>query len=500
MFSSWFGGYQASQARSRTQAQQRSKTIVTCKETHFEVIGGGAQQPLQHQQQQRLAQAPHRHEDHGPPRLPLELVTEIVFLAARAILLESRDDAASACSSSPSASTTALRLASINTLAYNAVVGNLLLRELILTGAEQVAAFAHSLRKHKRLARLVAAGKVKRLVVMQRRSRHEERQGQGLTRDSLYDARLRDATFAKIVLLPLRGVVLPLVASGLEELHIESIPTCLLPVPSTVSGPASASRWRGVREVTFTLSPWGGTRIPDVFRSSKTAWERLTSVQLQGSEGFRFCVSSALALASLPELRRVGMVMPSSHNGHQGEGEGYAEALRVLVMLTSGKLEELLVVGHDAEGWAGWSTPYRPALRCLRVARRGPGEASAGRRLRIKHITARLRAINEEDGAGIKPPHQHPSFFRSWIVARTAEQTQWEWPCRDAEEGWTQIAKAEAGAPPADVRFDVEWRCDEWEVPEEEPVSDDEENGERRQGRGVGYAEHGGGRAIPVAA
>lgn len=428
-------------------------------------------------------------------------MTEIVFLAARAILLESRDDAASSsASSSPSDPTSALRLASVNTLAYNAVVGNLLLRELILTGAEQVAAFAHSLRKHKRLARLVATSKVKRLVVMQRRSRHEEGQGQGPTRDSLYDARLRDATFAKLVLSPLRGVILPLVASGLEELHIESMPTCLLPAPSTTSGSASASRWRWVREVSFTLSPWGGARIPDVFRSSETAWERLTSVQLQGSEGFRFCISSALALASLPELRRVGMVMPSSHNGRSGEGEGLAEALRVLVMLTSGRLEELLVVGHDAEGWAGWSAPYGPALRCLRVVRRGPGEARRGRRLRIKHVTARLRAMNEEGGAGVKPPHQHPSFFRSWIVARTAEQTQWKWPCRDAEGGWTQIAKAEAGAPPADVRFDVEWRCDEWEVPEEEPVSDDEENGERRQGRGVGYAEHDGGRAIPVAA
>ena len=97
------------------------------------------------------------------PRLPLEIVTQIVFIAARLALQEDWDEG---CPSSPSSS--ALRLASVNTLAYDAIVGNLLLRDLILTGVEQVEAFAASLRRNRRLARLAAVGgKVKTLAVVQ---------------------------------------------------------------------------------------------------------------------------------------------------------------------------------------------------------------------------------------------------------------------------------------------------------------------------------------------
>lgn len=460
----------------------------------------------------------------------MEIVTEIVFIAARLALQEDWDEGSS---SSPSSS--ALRLASVNTLAYDAIVGNLLLRDLILTGVEQVEAFAASLRRNRRLARLAAVGgKVKTLAVVQatpggvggrgrRRRRRDEGEALGEQeprRDSLYDVRLRDKTFAKGILVPLRSFILPLTARSLQKLHIESLPTALLPPTGAARLANSGGRGnlslvaasRSIEEVTLTLSPWGGASVREIFIAPAPAptpapphampWSHLYSIQIHGSEGFRFCLPSAIALSSLPALKRLALVMPSSSAG------GLEEALRLLVALTAGRLETLLVVGHDMENWAGWAGPYGMALRSLRKPARGEdrqveSELAATRApLRIKHVTARLQRRppalpsmdegQQQQQVAVAPTVQHPSYYRSWIVARTTEQTQWDWSSGEggaaespsaadgkeqAEGTWTcHRSRSLSSSITADEAFGVEWRCDEWDVPAE---VEDEDGGER---------------------
>ncbi|CAO1614168.1 unnamed protein product [Parajaminaea phylloscopi] len=457
--------------------------------------------------------------------LPPELIDRIILIAAWS--LKAEGDRGDDCSPdlkggsageyvSDSITENLLSLAAVNTAAYESVFGRVVLPDLTLWGPAQLEAFCASIGRSRRLRRL-ASDKIRTLKIAQQQcSRGPHARGQGehtrqSQRSGLYDTLIQEQKFDKQSCTPLRSYVLP-IAQAIEVLHLDTLPSSLLPLDSlTPTGPSQR-----LREVTFALTTWGGAGLEDVFvgastgsRSSNSAditptppipaglqipspWERLERIQIHGRAGFRFSLASASALGSLPALKHLGLVMPNfTRDPGMGRHSAVAPAaLQLLILLTAGRLETLLVIGHELEGWLGCSSGYRSALKSLRVtsaeqADRRDGvsdRTSVGTRLSILLITARLESGGSCDEQHTADPLsrrlisngptarlQHPNFFSSWIVRRAAEGSHWAW---DGPEDSPDGARCFAATTRADRQMGVQWMCERWQVPAGEDISE----------------------------
>lgn len=454
--------------------------------------------------------------------LPPELTSYIILLAASSVY---RPLSEKSLTTHPNESRQrnsvhlVLQLAAVNAAAYETVLGQLILPELTLTGPEQLEAFCVSIGKTKLLRRLVST-KVKRLSIIQRSFLDvgHSQSGTGSTasvqprRRGLYDPLIEESKFDKAICVPLQSLVIPL-TQNLEALHLDTLPSILRsPTPASFNILPS----QRLQEVSFTLTTWGRIGVEDIFvgASTKTTtspnqeysrrspqdperslvtspWMKLERVQIHGRAGFRFSLASASALGSLPVLKHLGLVMPNfvrdagmtRFQRHTG-GVVAPAALQLLILLLTGRLQTLVVIGHNMEGWLGCTAGYRAWLKSIRCANDSDivyGTDLEGKqatsRLNIQLVTARIapggsfkdRQANDPllsrlvSAASIERL-EHPNFFSGWMVRRSAEKTHWNWEC--AAEGFDESSEDNYEAVTcADHQMQVEWKCEAWEVP-----------------------------------
>lgn len=433
------------------------------------------------------------------PRLPSEIITHIVLMAGSAAALETGEG-----KRSREITRALLGLASVNRLCYEAIFANLILPQVTLTGVQQVHAFRASLAKGGLIRRL-ARQHLRRLCCIQSPLETASATHQA-SRSSLYDALIREQSFDKATTAALRTSILP-VAENLRSFHLESPPSALKPSSAeSVKGVSFTSRT--LEEVSCTLTTWGGTAIEDMLVGAATTngatiehslggspWANLSRVQILGRAGFRFSLATASSLGSLPQLQHLTLVMPNfardagmtSAGGEQASrSAGAPAALQLLILLTAGRLQTFAIVGHNMEGWLGWSPSYRSWMRSLRLPALStdsssgsqslehfePGlqsEKSSSSDLLVRLITARSQVAAEEDSRNsCTATHRrlHPNHFSSWMTLRTVEGLHWDLPQSDAADTWTSRGKADAS-------FGVEWQCEEWTMPRTEDVQDD---------------------------
>ncbi len=296
---------------------------------------------------------------------------------------------------------------------------------------------------------------------------------------ALYDAAASTSAFEKDLL----GFPLHLFEQ-IEQLHLESAPQ-LLTCQSATQQATALGRLReaglrrvraNLRDLVCMLSLWGrgdsfeelwqlareGTtspcsgdatqapkdeQLPRMFRRpAERAFGQLTHLQLHGPR-MRFTPSTALALAELPVLSHLALVLPRFLSQdvtsgaalyyrerlvHAHDALGRFSVLQVLVN-TCIALRELRLIGHAEAGYTGnvvalpalvAAIQRRPYHRVQRSAwQRSNDEDEAEEQplpdLRIHVVAARRRST--------KGPHDrtHPTYFSRWMYARACADRHW---------------------------------------------------------------------------
>ncbi|EPQ30613.1 uncharacterized protein PFL1_02137 [Pseudozyma flocculosa PF-1] len=374
-------------------------------------------------------------------------------------------------------------------------------------------------------------------------------------RFALYDAAEAQARFERATLRSLRHILSTCLQ--IEALSLECMPRALeqlSPRPaSSLSVSSAASQAKRlqeersqqrqldvlasrVRHLSCHLSVYAG-QFNDAFWAptpspstspSNGRWAALTHLQLYGPR-FRFTEATARALASLPSLEQLALIMPlvvqqgnnaTGLEGGAGVDDGddavswsdasfdLAGRRNVLQTLVSGarRLRLLLVVGHDNRQYVGWTDRYRPWLRALHRPRPSlrsrsstsneevyGGEAGTAASpslslLRIQLLTARERGSGAEEEAATRMTTSraaHPSLFGRWMMDRTERGRQWSF-----EPGWSPVKEGDAGhegdGEGRDVDGDIEFSVEAWDAQQTELVSPDVDRDGDRDGDGFG--------------
>lgn len=476
-----------------------------------QVIGGGA--PLPPLQPPHLPSDQHRRRPNGAsgfphqqpmkPRLPPEISTDIVVLAAQQLFNSDRQTQPLS-SSKPTCDVhkDVISLTRVNRACFAAVMSHVLLPQINLTGVAQVQALQRSLELDIIHFASHLGRKTTRLSVRQDAQPPAASQTPFTTpRSSLYDSLGKLSDFERKTTPLLRFILSR--CSALEQLHLESTPSALarndsLSLRETES-PALVRLKHNLAELSCLLTPWGGVGLEDLFvgvirpkqpgpTMISQPWGRLTRLQIHGPAGFRLSLATASAIGSLPALTHLGLVMPNivRDAGMGGDILSPPAALQLLV-LTSQNLELLLLVGHDIEGYMGWSRLYRAWLAGLRLphpASAGDGARSGASAAQVSRPTLRAQLVTAHARGFETAPH--PYHFVNWMVARTKEGKQWQWsPSEQASEEGDDGSEASCNQSEckADADWLVTWDVQNWEVPVEQPPEGYFEETEGADGR-----------------
>lgn len=445
--------------------------------TTFSQIIGGSQSPLPPLRQQS-------------PRLPAELTTEILVIAAA--LLQKNDG--------PASCRAVLRLAGVDKNTYRAILSRVILPSLDLCDVRQIKTLAEALESNTAGLADVSSYHTRRICITIEDS--DKSKGKGYThgsrgrggRASLYDHLSRLQEFDKEACGPIRHILSKCLR--LTSLRLETTPGVLVTKRNAFAAPATEERLTpalvdslqqvkcSLEELTCLLSPWGGAGLEDLFtnliKSPSPAlnqpWGRLTHLQIHGPAGFRISLPTSSAIGALPSLTHLGLVMPNAVRdaGMGGDVNSPPAALQLLVLLAD-KLQRLVVVGHTLEGYLGWSALYRAWLRALRLPHKEDEQSVEGQRagrptLSVQLVTAQVRSEAgqaAELASGVQSPSNqpHPNHFTSWMIARGKEGSHWDWTPSPHET----VEGKSAGS--ADSMWQVDWSVEEWDVPIVEGVA-----------------------------
>lgn len=374
---------------------RRRTTVYT--QQHIETIGGG----------NHADTLPPLHSVTGDPRLPLELIVQVVLLAAQDAVLNERE----------SSSARLLELARVNRVCHRAILSTFVLPDLCLYGLQQIRAFTISLDEDRIGIRDLACSRV-RTLHMRARSPASLQHGYG---PALFDASQAQTHFEK-ELLPFIRIIL-FHCQSVETLHIEGVPRGL----QRALGHVTAD----VREFSCLMGHYGGDLDKTFWLPDR--WSHLTQLQLHGPR-FRFTPTTAITLASLPQLRKLGLVVPmivssiSSSSGDSADERaieldlaGSINPLQILIDQSS-TLEHLLLVGHGERDYVGYAEKYRSWLSSLRQPRL---VTRSGARARVELVTVVRRCGEaEEDTCEIRR-RVHPCEVSAWMMRRAKEGLQW---------------------------------------------------------------------------
>lgn len=367
---------------------------------YIETIGGGANR---HE---------FKHRVRGDARLPVELIVDMVLLAAHEVCLDGQDER----------SKRLLELARVSRACHRAVLSMFLLPQLCLYGLHQIRSFAVSLDQDRVGIRALARTRVYSLTV-RACSQPWMEHGYG---PALFDASQAQMLFEKD-LLPFVRIILSH-CHALETLHLEGVPRglqqCFAQLPNRL------------RAYSCLMGHYGGDLHRDFWLAQR--WSNLEHLQLHGPR-FRFTPNTATMLACLPKLKKLGLVVPmvvtsasslpiESELGAQAEAveldlSGSINPLQILIDRCS-TLEAVLLVGHAEKDYVGYTEKYRHWLRSLR--RRRLADASTAK-VHLQLITA-LRpssVASDEEFSAASRRRVHPCEVSAWIMGRAQRDLHW---------------------------------------------------------------------------
>lgn len=376
----------------------------------------------------------------GPPKLPRELITQIIQTACDMIIEEQK-----IIGIDPGIAL--LRLARIDRFSHSFVLSQFILPSLRLHGTQQVHAFARDLARNTMNIRRLAS-KIKRLFILRPKSKEK--------RDHSVFGDVEETTrFEKATLAPLRSVLK--YCTGLQYLALEMTARVLdLRWPDDMDKAGLVEVSHSLKELNTMLSLYGGDlneRLWDITYGApamnRSRWANLTHLQLHGPR-FRMTSLTALALCDLPQLSHLALIMPwivhatmnvdgisadilSRHSTAIERTTDIAGRQSVLQLLVSGlghRLEELVLVCHDLEGYVGNITNLGPWFRALQwYEYTNTTEDSAGHSLSDhEDISSKLQLTLVTASVDDEPNRQdqtHPNLISKWMVERAQEQRHW---------------------------------------------------------------------------
>lgn len=379
----------------------------------------------------------------APPRLPMSVLKEVALHAvARDAHPRKR----------------AARLSQTCRAWFVALYGRVLLPDLVLRGAHALRHFGFSLTRNTLGLGALVARHTRTVTVLQGPD--------DAAPEALFDGVARTRRFgldtAEILRMVLRR------CTALRALRIQCEPLAL--DLRDGAGGLFAAR-AALEEVVCLQSSWAGDAIDTVWRpgTPHAPWHALTHLQLHGPRS-RISVHTVDALAELPRLTHLALIMPSFTGPH-----GARSASQVLAALADRltHLVCLLVVGHDEEQWVGATRHLRPALERLAVH-------DAARTLDITLVTARVPGEGEAR-------RTHPGQYSDWMLRRALQHTHWDFEQTDDEmryvvETWhvPYVPLATPPAPPPHASYEGEARPDDMHVDADELWFDAQEAGALR--------------------
>lgn len=337
-----------------------------------------------------------------PPRLPMNVLKLVALQAS-----DTRSDAA--------------RLALTCRAWFTTLYAHVLLPHVILHGASQVHAFAAAL-AHNTLGIADFAQKHTKSLSVFRRTCNE----------ALFDGAAQTRTFTAAILVPLRIILRT--CSAIQTLHLACEPRVLKQKADSPSGTR-----RTITELVCLQSVWAGD-LNDTLWGGAAPFVALSHVQLHGPR-FRFTPRTAIALAELPQLTHLALIMP-----HVVDERGHRNAEPALQLLISHatKLQLLLVVGHDEPHWMGASRHLRPGMQ--NAFRTVPSES--------KLVSVMMWLITAHHTVSTDDPalRHHASQYSDWMMERAKRGTHWHF----------SAAEGAALRTTSDVYYDME----AWTVPD----------------------------------
>lgn len=517
----WRSGQSPSPAASHVPPPKRSNVVRT-RTQHVEIIGGGAppRQPGLHR--------PRRHrgptqQELGPPRLPSELITHIVLLAAL-IILEKDDDEERQVLPRRQRRRQVLELARVDRQAHRAILTNIMLPQVNLYGVAQVEAFAKQLHCNS-LAIQSCARRVRRIHVFRTPSHTSSSSSSSVSaggsseRTSLYSDIMAAMQFEKATMAPLQTIL----SHCTEVRHLSMDCTARVLDTRSDGEPGGLSmqainlaHTRSKLEELDTLqSVYGGDLNEKLWELPSNTiapcWTNLTHLQLHGPR-FRMTASTALSLSQLPNLTHLALIMPlivspssspspssSSPSPDLPESQLYRRAtdqlgrpsvLQLLVNLLGERLETLLIVVHDVEGYVGNVTGIAPWIHALYQSR--PQSAWRPddddlRRTRVQLVTASARSLDGAGQAARALVDVHPTTFSKWMLERARRGRQWTFKQYDREEEGIAFADIAISYEEEHWTMPIEWVREEGALNGEHNANrSDEENATREANAGDG--------------
>ncbi|WFC94007.1 hypothetical protein MBRA1_000634 [Malassezia brasiliensis] len=352
----------------------------------------------------------------------------------------------------------AARLAQTCRAWFVVLYGRVLLPDLVLRGAHSLRHFGFSLTRNTLGLGALVARHTRTLTVLQGPD--------DAAPEALFDGVARTRRFGLDTIEVLRMVLRRCTALRALRLQCEPLALDL----RDGAGGLFAAR-AALEEVVCLQSPWAGDAIDTIWRPGTpyAPWRALTHLQLHGPRS-RISVRTVDALAELPQLTHLALVMPSFTGPH-----GARSATQVLSVLADRlpRLACLLVVGHDEEQWVGATRHLRPALEQLVVH-------DTARALDVTLVTARVPGEGESR-------RTHPGQYSDWMLRRALQHAHWHFAQDDDEmhyvvETW-RVPYVPPAAPPVPFSYvhdDGEARMDDMHVDDDELWFDAQEAGALR--------------------
>lgn len=306
------------------------------------------------------------------------------------------------------ASGSALSLACVCRSWHAAIFAKVLLRNVVLVGARQLALFCQGIRRNTAGIRDIATKTLHRLVVLQTQTTHI----------ALYDALERTRAFSGNVSSLITEIIRA--CTCIKSLIVQAESSALIPAVTTAQ--------HTLHELVYLSSGWGGDHDTALFRKCKAP---LKYIQLHGP---RLRLTQRLCTAlSIPTLKVLALVVPG----------GTLAALETLA-LTTPSLEHIIAVCHPEDHLAGNRTSAR---RGLQQIRRRKYHAP----LRITLVTVALSR------SGWHPStHTRPELYSQWVFQRATCGNHWEFGDADqvATEEWiapVYVENREPSPPPPSI-------------------------------------------------
>lgn len=317
--------------------------------------------------------------DGAPPRLPMGVLRLIALCMVAA---------------HPHPKKEARRLARTCRAWWTVLHCHIVLPHVALQGAEASRAFSWWLEKDVLGLRSLAALHTRTLTLRQ-----------PAAPQALFDGVTHTRRFGKQTCASLQEALRQ--CSSLQAVHIQCEPWAL-DVRKGDNGLRTARA--SLKEVVCMQSPWAGDCIDQIWYPghSEAPWTSLTHLQLHGPRS-QLSVRTAEGLGCLPRLSHLALVLPVF------VGETPGKAARVLGALLdhATHLTHVLLIGHDEPRWAGYAAPLRRAVSQLRV--------HTQRDVQVTLVTGLAPSTSGEPTR-----HAHPSVYSTWMFARAAQGTHWD--------------------------------------------------------------------------